>query len=92
MRGVVFTGNSTLEIMNFDDPTPGVGEVVLRMKASGMCGSDLRFYRAPEPNALVPQVGMKSFEELGMDPHTPVIAGHEPCGVIEAIGPGVNPE
>ena len=27
MRGVVFTGDRTLEIMTFDDPTPGPGEV-----------------------------------------------------------------
>ena len=39
MRGVVFTGDRTLELTNFPDPTPGPGEVVLEMKASGMCGS-----------------------------------------------------
>ena len=47
MRGVVFTGNSTLEVMNFDDPKPGPGQAVVRMKASGMCGSDLKYYRNP---------------------------------------------
>ena len=31
MRGVVFTGDRTLDIMNFPDPTPGPGEVVLEM-------------------------------------------------------------
>src|SRR5438094_277510 len=39
MRGVVFTGDRQLEMMNFPDPTPGEGEVVVEMKASGMCGS-----------------------------------------------------
>ena len=92
MRGVVFTGDRTLKVMQFDDPTPGPGQVVVRMKASGMCGSDLHFYRAPDPNAMVAQLGMLSFAERGMDPKTPVIAGHEPCGIIEAIGPGVNPK
>jgi D-arabinose 1-dehydrogenase-like Zn-dependent alcohol dehydrogenase len=43
MRGVVFTGGRQLEIRNFADPTPGPGEVVLQIKASGMCGSDLTF-------------------------------------------------
>ena len=38
MRGVVFTGERAVEIMTFPDPTPGPGEVVLEMKASGMCG------------------------------------------------------
>ena len=46
MRGAVFLGNRKIEIRNFPDPTPGPGEVVLRMRASSMCGSDLKFYRA----------------------------------------------
>ena len=48
MRAVVFLGERELELMEFDDPTPGTGEVVLEMKASGMCGSDLKYYRAPK--------------------------------------------
>ncbi len=82
MRGVVFTGDRDLEIMTFPDPTPGPGEVVLEMKASGMCGSDLHQYRRPknqERNAT------------GLPPNpNPTIAGHEPCGVIAAVGPGVS--
>jgi D-arabinose 1-dehydrogenase-like Zn-dependent alcohol dehydrogenase len=45
MRGVVFTGDRQLELMTFPDPTPGPDEVVIEMKASGMCGSDLHQYR-----------------------------------------------
>ena len=48
MRGVVFTGERELEMMEFPDPTPGPDEVVVEMKASGMCGSDLHQYRRPE--------------------------------------------
>ena len=81
MRGVVFTGERDLEIMTFPDPTPGPGEVVIEMKASGMCGSDLHQYRRPKtggrPNGLPASSG-------------PTIAGHEPCGVVCAIGPGVD--
>jgi (R,R)-butanediol dehydrogenase/meso-butanediol dehydrogenase/diacetyl reductase len=90
MRGVVFKGNRTLDVMTFDDPKPGRGEVVVKMKASGMCGSDLHYYRAPEPNALVAALGLRGFSERGMDPHTPIIAGHEPCGVVEEMGPGTE--
>jgi threonine dehydrogenase-like Zn-dependent dehydrogenase len=81
MRGVVFTGGRELEMVNFPDPTPGPGEVVVEMKASGMCGSDLHQYRRP-----------KSGGETGglAAPTEPVIAGHEPCGVVAAIGPGVR--
>ena len=39
MRGVVFTGDSTLELIEFPDPTPGPRDVVLEIKASGMCPS-----------------------------------------------------
>ena len=81
MRGIVFKGNRELEIMEFPDPTPGPGEVVLEIKASGMCGSDLKFYRA---------VGGASSLGLG-GVSGPLIGGHEPCGVVVAIGEGMSP-
>ena len=80
MKGVVFPGERKLEIREFPDPTPGPGEVVLEIKASGMCGSDLKFYRA---------VGGPAALGLGKT-SGPIIAGHEPCGVVAAIGPGVS--
>ena len=46
MRGIVFIGDREVEIRNLNDPQPGPGEVVIAMKASGLCGSDLRHYRA----------------------------------------------
>jgi threonine dehydrogenase-like Zn-dependent dehydrogenase len=82
MRGAVFLGNRKIEIRNIPDPTPGPGEVVVQMKASGMCGSDLKFYRSP-PGAAQAALG------LGGDAE-PFIAGHEPCGVVAARGPGVS--
>jgi threonine dehydrogenase-like Zn-dependent dehydrogenase len=81
MRGAVFLGNRKIEIRNFPDPTPGPGEVVIQMKASGMCGSDLKFYRPP-PGEAQKALGLGSNAE-------PFIGGHEPCGVIAARGPGV---
>jgi threonine dehydrogenase-like Zn-dependent dehydrogenase len=81
MRGVVFTGDRQLEIRNFPDPTPGPGEVVLQIKASGMCGSDLKFYRPP-PGDAQRALGLGELTE-------PNIAGHEPCGVVAAVGAGV---
>ena len=47
MRGITFLGDRELEIRDFPDPKPGPSEVILQMKASGMCGSDLHAYRAP---------------------------------------------
>src|SRR5881296_2551261 len=81
MRGVVFLGNRKLELRDFPDPTPGLGEVVVAMKASGMCGSDLHPYRAAGNAAAALGLG---------GGHGPVVAGHEPCGVIAERGPGVS--
>lgn len=47
MRGVVFTGNRQVEVRQFADPVPGPGEAVVRMRASGICGSDLHSFREP---------------------------------------------
>ncbi len=75
MKGVVFLGNRTLEVREFPDPVPGPGQVVVQMRASGLCGSDLRPYRS-SPEALSAR---KS-----------VICGHEPCGVVAEVGQGVR--
>ena len=81
MRGVVFTGERGLELMAFPDPTPDPHDVVIEMKASGMCGSDLHQYRRPKGGAQA--------TGLPMNPD-PVIAGHEPCGVVVAVGSAVD--
>ena len=74
MRGIVFLGDRRLELRHFPDPARGPGNVVLAIKASGMCGSDLRHYRAAATSVA---------------PHDRPIAGHEPCGVVVAVGVGV---
>ncbi|HVC54085.1 MAG TPA: zinc-binding dehydrogenase [Stellaceae bacterium] len=81
MRGVVFTGERQVEIMEFPDPTPGPGEVVIEMKASGMCGSDLHQYRRPKSGGATGGLAA---------PSAPTIGGHEPCGIVAAIGAGVT--
>ncbi len=75
MRGVVLPGNSTIEYREVPVPAPGPGQVLVKMKASSICGSDIRaIYR----------------EHLGKGPeaYQGVIAGHEPCGVIVETGKG----
>jgi threonine dehydrogenase-like Zn-dependent dehydrogenase len=42
IRGVVFLGDRKLELREFPDPTSGPRDVILEIKASGMCGSDLQ--------------------------------------------------
>ncbi len=83
MKGVVFLGDRKLELREFPDPTPGPRDVVLEIKASGMCGSDLHVYRA----SFKPGDTTSGFRR-GADP---VIAGHEPCGVVVSVGTGVVP-
>ena len=52
MRAVVFLGERKLDLMEVPDPTPGADEVVIEIKASGMCGSDLHQYRGPKKDKL----------------------------------------
>jgi threonine dehydrogenase-like Zn-dependent dehydrogenase len=84
MKGVVFTGNRHVELLDFPDPTPADDEVVLEIKASGMCGTDLHLYRSPgggpaAAKAMGVAVGEGAF-----------IGGHEPCGVVVARGRAVS--
>ncbi len=75
MRGAYLPGDSTTTLKEVPVPEPGHGEVLLRMKASTICGSDIRcIYH----------------EHLGKGPegYQGVIAGHEPCGQIVKTGPG----
>jgi len=75
MTGAYLPGNSTVELRDVRVPEPGHGEVLLRMKASTICGSDIRcIYH----------------EHLGKGPegYQGVVAGHEPCGRLVKPGPG----
>jgi threonine dehydrogenase-like Zn-dependent dehydrogenase len=83
MKGVVFLGDRKLELREFPDPTPGPRDVVLEIKASGMCGSDLHNYRAPAQAEGAVTGGIKRAAGT--------IAGHEPCGIVVAVGSGVAP-
>jgi threonine dehydrogenase-like Zn-dependent dehydrogenase len=79
MRGVTFLGERKLQLAEFSDPVPGAREVIVEIKASGMCGSDLKFYRAAGGTVA-----------LGLGKISgPVIAGHEPCGIVAALGADV---
>jgi len=80
LRGVTFLGDRKLQLAEFPDPTPGPRDVVVEIKASGMCGSDLKPYRA---NGETSSLGLGRVSG-------PVIAGHEPCGVIAAVGSAVD--
>jgi hypothetical protein len=62
------------------DPSPAADEVVIRVRAVGICGSDLHFVeRDTDGYMLYP--GMVG---------TPVVTGHEFAGVVEAVGSDVR--
>jgi 2-desacetyl-2-hydroxyethyl bacteriochlorophyllide A dehydrogenase len=78
MKAVVFLGERQVKVIDVDVPEPGKGEVLVQIKASGLCGSssDLKPYRMPE-NQLTEQ-------------QRSLVRGHEPCGVVARLGPGTN--
>ena len=82
MKGVVFLGEHKTELREFPDPQPGPRDVIIEIKASGMCGTDLKSYREPFIPGVV-RGGIKRSME-------PVIAGHEPCGVVAELGSAVS--
>ena len=75
MKGIVFLGDRKLELHEFPDPAPGPRDVILEIKASGMCGTDLGLYRQPADAVAASE---------------PLIAGHEPCGVVAEVGSAVT--
>lgn len=46
MRALVFTRPSTVELLDVDEPVAGDGEVVVRVAAAGICGSELHGIRS----------------------------------------------
>ena len=76
MKAVFLPGNKRVEIRAVEVPTPGPGEVLVAVKASCICRSDLSLYYG---NAVV-----------GGDAAGACVTGHEPAGEVAAVGPGVH--
>jgi L-iditol 2-dehydrogenase len=75
MLAVRLHGPRDLRVDEIPDPgPPGQGEVRVRVKAVGVCGSDLHTYREA-------RLGDSVVRE-------PLILGHEFAGVVEEVGPG----
>jgi threonine dehydrogenase-like Zn-dependent dehydrogenase len=74
VQAAVFLGDRKVALRDFPDPEPEAGGVVIAIKASGMCGSDLHYYRGPRNDTYASGNS---------------IAGHEPAGVVHAVGPAV---
>lgn len=75
MKAARFYGaNEPLKIEDVPKPQPAPGEVLLAVKAAGLCGTDLHIaLEGTIPTAI-----------------TPIILGHEAAGVVAAVGPDVK--
>ncbi len=49
MKAAALSAPRTIEIKNIERPEPGPGEVLVRMRSVGVCGSDLHFFRGEFP-------------------------------------------
>jgi L-iditol 2-dehydrogenase len=67
-------GAGNVELREVPKPSPGQGEVLVAVKATGICGSDLHIYHGDIQLLLRP----------------PVVMGHELAGVIAELGEGVE--
>jgi len=64
-----------IEVREVETPATGPGDVLIRVKAASICGSDLGIY---------------DFTPAYSGMALPVVMGHEFSGVVEAIGEGVG--
>ena len=62
------------------DPVPGHGEVLLRVRACGVCGSDTHCYERDAEGYLL----------FSGPARVPVIVGHEYTAEVAEVGPGVQ--
>jgi scyllo-inosose 3-dehydrogenase len=66
-------------VADLPEPSPVADEVLIRVRACGVCGSDVHMYEKDDEGYMV-YPGMLS---------TPVVTGHEFSGVVEAVGENV---
>ncbi len=79
--GKAITGNSiwrnpTLEVRDWSDPELGPRDVLLKIQACGVCGSDMHFYETDDDNYIL-YPGLTKF---------PTILGHEFSGKVVEVG------
>lgn len=71
---VVHDFQRPLEIEDVLKPTPGEGEVVVRIETAGLCHTDIHAAHGDWP----------------VKPKLPLIPGHEGVGIVESLGSGVE--
>lgn len=75
MKAAIFiSGGRPLEVREVATPTPGPGQVLVRVAGCGLCHTDLHYL----------DHGVRTFKT------PPLILGHEASGVVANVGPGVE--
>jgi L-iditol 2-dehydrogenase len=77
MRAAVLNRPGEVELVDRPAPEPGAHEVLVRVGAVGVCGSDTHYYDHGRIGRFVVEA--------------PLVLGHESSGVIEAVGEHVDP-
>jgi threonine dehydrogenase-like Zn-dependent dehydrogenase len=81
-RAAVTVCPGSIEVRTFEVPDPEPGAVILRMRLSGICGTDKHTFRG------------ESKQYAGTDHERdlvyPLICGHENVGIVEAVGGDVR--
>jgi L-iditol 2-dehydrogenase len=78
MRSAVLVEPGRIEIQQRPVPTPGPGDVLVRVSSVGVCGSDTHYYRHGRIGNFVVDA--------------PLVLGHEAAGTIVGVGAGVAAE
>ncbi len=76
MRSAVLTEPNRIELQEKPKPEPGEGEVLIRVRAVGVCGSDTHYF-----------AGSRDHESSTV---YPFVLGHEFAGEVARLGPGVS--
>jgi len=77
MRALVIGGAGSARVEEVGEPVPGGGQVVVDVRRAGICGTDVELF-----------TGQLAYFAQGKT-RFPVRPGHEWCGVVSAVGPGV---
>ena len=83
MKAVVCKANNRLALEDVPKPQAGAGQVVLRVRACGICGSDLHAleYGFAESGGIGTRYALSSVGN---------VMGHEFCGEVAEVGAGVD--
>ncbi|MFI5952166.1 zinc-binding dehydrogenase [Cryptosporangium sp. NPDC051539] len=79
MRAFVLVEPGKSEVWDVEPPVAGPGEAVIDVERAGVCGTDVEFF-----------TGEMAYLHQGHAGY-PMRLGHEWCGVVSAVGSGVDP-